>query len=201
MEKTTVAPTEWSSEPVTEWTSGPPEPEEASEEELSHMLLPDSLSQLEEFGRYKRPRKTHHAHSRPRLFSDLWVRIGDRWGEKCTCQKPHYHNRIFTAALSLWNSIAKEYISWSVLDKSFVLIHTFLCWPQHNATSEDQSNKWLCDGGSSSYKTRTSAEKKTTRKCSPPPAHRPQCTWLSWSKPEIYADFPFGLLSYLTTAF
>nr|XP_055024787.1 metalloprotease TIKI2 [Misgurnus anguillicaudatus] len=77
MEKTTVAPTEWGSEPVTEWTSGPPELDEASEEELSHMLLPDSLSQLEEFGRYKRPRKTHHAHSRPRLFSDLWVRMGD----------------------------------------------------------------------------------------------------------------------------
>lgn len=78
VEGTTVNPTEGSSESVTEWTSEPPELEEISQEELSHMLLPDSLSQLEEFGRYKRPRKTHHAHSRPRLFSDLWVRIGDR---------------------------------------------------------------------------------------------------------------------------
>lgn len=45
------------------------------DEELPHMLLPDSLSQLEEFGRHKRPRKTHRGHGRPRLFSDLWVRI------------------------------------------------------------------------------------------------------------------------------
>lgn len=45
------------------------------DEELPHMLLPDSLSQLEEFGRHKRPRKTHRGHGRPRLFSDLWVRM------------------------------------------------------------------------------------------------------------------------------
>lgn len=48
-------------------------------EELPHMLLPDSLNQLEEFGRHKRPRKAHRGHGRPRLFSDLWVRIGDGW--------------------------------------------------------------------------------------------------------------------------
>ncbi|KAK0139282.1 Metalloprotease TIKI2 [Merluccius polli] len=47
------------------------------EEELPHMLLPDSLSQLEEFGRHKRPRKAHRGHGRPRLFSDLWVRMED----------------------------------------------------------------------------------------------------------------------------
>uniref|UniRef100_A0A3P9ME39 Metalloprotease TIKI n=1 Tax=Oryzias latipes TaxID=8090 RepID=A0A3P9ME39_ORYLA len=47
------------------------------EEELPHILLPDSLSQLEEFGRHKRPRKINRNHGRPRLFSDLWVRIGD----------------------------------------------------------------------------------------------------------------------------
>ncbi|XP_071011721.1 metalloprotease TIKI2 [Oncorhynchus clarkii lewisi] len=51
--------------------------EELEDEELPHMLLPDSLSQLEEFGRHKRPRKAHRSHGRPRLFSDLWVRIGD----------------------------------------------------------------------------------------------------------------------------
>uniref|UniRef100_A0A3P9L2U0 Metalloprotease TIKI n=1 Tax=Oryzias latipes TaxID=8090 RepID=A0A3P9L2U0_ORYLA len=42
------------------------------EEELPHILLPDSLSQLEEFGRHKRPRKINRNHGRPRLFSDLW---------------------------------------------------------------------------------------------------------------------------------
>ncbi|XP_063058052.1 metalloprotease TIKI2 [Engraulis encrasicolus] len=47
------------------------------EEELNHLLLPDSLSQLEEFGRQKRPRKAHRTHGRKRLFSDLWVRMGD----------------------------------------------------------------------------------------------------------------------------
>ncbi|XP_075944701.1 metalloprotease TIKI2 isoform X1 [Anarhichas minor] len=47
------------------------------DDELPHILLPDSLSQLEEFGRHKRPRKPHRGHGRPRLFSDLWVRIGD----------------------------------------------------------------------------------------------------------------------------
>ncbi|GLD70558.1 metalloprotease TIKI2-like protein [Lates japonicus] len=39
--------------------------------------LTSPLSQLEEFGRHKRPRKAHRGHGRPRLFSDLWVRIGD----------------------------------------------------------------------------------------------------------------------------
>ncbi|KAL1022933.1 hypothetical protein UPYG_G00034390 [Umbra pygmaea] len=49
---------------------------EDEEEELPHLLLPDSLSQLEEFGRHKRPRKARRGHGHPRLFSDLWVRIG-----------------------------------------------------------------------------------------------------------------------------
>ncbi|XP_041791500.1 metalloprotease TIKI2 isoform X1 [Chelmon rostratus] len=71
----------------TSWLTGPPDAELELEEpdimpglgdeELPHMLLPDSLSQLEEFGRHKRPRKAHRGHGRPRLFSDLWVRIGD----------------------------------------------------------------------------------------------------------------------------
>lgn len=63
------------------WVTSPAELEEdlegLGEEELPHMLLPDSLSQLEEFGRHKHPRKAHRGHGRPRLFSDLWVRIGD----------------------------------------------------------------------------------------------------------------------------
>lgn len=72
----------------TGWMTGSPESElelqepenmpGLGEEELPHMLLPDSLSQLEEFGRHKRLRKAHRGHGRPRLFSDLWVRIGDR---------------------------------------------------------------------------------------------------------------------------
>ncbi|TWW57855.1 Metalloprotease TIKI2 [Takifugu flavidus] len=71
----------------TSWVTGSPEAElelqepenmpGLGEEELPHMLLPDSLSQLEEFGRHKRLRKAHRGHGRPRLFSDLWVRIGD----------------------------------------------------------------------------------------------------------------------------
>ncbi|XP_034035695.1 metalloprotease TIKI2 isoform X2 [Thalassophryne amazonica] len=69
----------------TSWPTSPPEVEledpEGSpglgEELLPHMLLPDSLSQLEEFGRHKWLRKAHRGHGRPRLFSDLWVRIGD----------------------------------------------------------------------------------------------------------------------------
>ncbi|KAF3834858.1 hypothetical protein F7725_027416 [Dissostichus mawsoni] len=74
-------------EPDTGWMTGSPDTELELEEpedmpglggeELPHILLPDSLSQLEEFGRHKRPRKTHRGHGRPRLFSDLWVRIGD----------------------------------------------------------------------------------------------------------------------------
>ncbi|XP_033820860.1 metalloprotease TIKI2 isoform X1 [Periophthalmus magnuspinnatus] len=68
----TVAPTSWMSRPPVN-TELPGE----GDEELPHMLLPDSLSQLEEFGRHKRPRKAHRGHGRPRLFSDLWVRIGD----------------------------------------------------------------------------------------------------------------------------
>lgn len=70
------------------WMTGSPETERElqepenmpglGDEELPHMLLPDSLSQLEEFGRHKRLRKAHRGHGRPRLFSDLWVRIGDR---------------------------------------------------------------------------------------------------------------------------
>ncbi|KAI4872286.1 hypothetical protein NFI96_027714 [Prochilodus magdalenae] len=73
VEDTTLMHTGGSPEPVTQWTSEIPE----LKEDLPHLLLPDSLSQLEEFGRQKRPRKAHRQHSRQRLFSDLWVRIGD----------------------------------------------------------------------------------------------------------------------------
>lgn len=83
----------WAEEPTdvapTSWMTGSPESElelqepenmpGLGDEELPHLLLPDSLSQLEEFGRHKRLHKAHRGHGRPRLFSDLWVRIGDRW--------------------------------------------------------------------------------------------------------------------------
>lgn len=72
-EPTDVTPTSWMTE-----LQEPENMPGLGDEELPHLLLPDSLSQLEEFGRHKRLRKTHRGHSRPRLFSDLWVRIGDR---------------------------------------------------------------------------------------------------------------------------
>ncbi|KAM8888140.1 metalloprotease TIKI2 isoform 1-T1 [Synchiropus picturatus] len=76
-EMITRSPTSW---PTTTAESELEEPEDLpglGDEELPHMLLPDSLSQLEEFGRHKRPRKAHRGHGRTRLFSDLWVRIED----------------------------------------------------------------------------------------------------------------------------
>lgn len=79
-EGTDITPTSWLTSPDTELELEDPENTPGlGGEELPHMLLPDSLSQLEEFGRHKRPRKVHRGHGRPRLFSDLWVRIGDRW--------------------------------------------------------------------------------------------------------------------------
>ncbi|KAF3690980.1 Metalloprotease TIKI2 [Channa argus] len=78
-DSSTASPTGWlTSSPEMELElEGPEDIPGLGAEELPHMLLPDSLSQLEEFGRHKRPRKAHRGHGRPRLFSDLWVRIGD----------------------------------------------------------------------------------------------------------------------------
>lgn len=55
-------------------------PQQMDEEDsLSpHLLLPDSISQLEEFGRQKKWHKKQHKHHRQRQFNDLWVRIEDR---------------------------------------------------------------------------------------------------------------------------
>ncbi|KAK6309059.1 metalloprotease TIKI2 isoform X2 [Coregonus clupeaformis] len=72
----TASPSDWVTSP-SDLDDGLDGLEGLEDEELPHMLLPDSLSQLEEFGRHKRPRKAHRGHGRPRLFSDLWVRIGD----------------------------------------------------------------------------------------------------------------------------
>uniref|UniRef100_A0A1A8U689 Metalloprotease TIKI n=1 Tax=Nothobranchius furzeri TaxID=105023 RepID=A0A1A8U689_NOTFU len=71
----TVPPTSWMTSPRVEIDD--PEETELEGDSLPHMLLPDSLTQLEEFGRQKRPKKAHRGHGRPRLFSDLWVRIAD----------------------------------------------------------------------------------------------------------------------------
>ncbi|KAM7099627.1 metalloprotease TIKI2 isoform 4-T5 [Molossus nigricans] len=56
----------------------PTTPLEEEDPALSpHLLLPDSLSQLEEFGRQKKWHKRQNKHQRPRQFNDLWVRIED----------------------------------------------------------------------------------------------------------------------------
>ncbi|XP_051712449.1 metalloprotease TIKI2 isoform X3 [Oryctolagus cuniculus] len=56
----------------------PTAPAEEEDPALSpHLLLPDSLSQLEEFGRQKKWHKRHNRHQRPRQFNDLWVRLED----------------------------------------------------------------------------------------------------------------------------
>lgn len=63
---------------VLEATSATPTtpPEEEDPVLSPHLLLPDSLSQLEEFGRQKW-RKRLNKQQRPRQFNDLWVRIED----------------------------------------------------------------------------------------------------------------------------
>ncbi|KAM9384264.1 metalloprotease TIKI2 isoform 2-T2 [Pholidichthys leucotaenia] len=77
-DSSTVPPTVWPTSPEVELElEGTDDMPGLGEDELPHMLLPDSLSQLEEFGRHKRPRKSHRGHGRTRLFSDLWVRIRD----------------------------------------------------------------------------------------------------------------------------
>ncbi|XP_075411931.1 metalloprotease TIKI2 [Tenrec ecaudatus] len=50
-------------------------PEEEDPALSPHLLLPDSLSQLEEFGRQKTWHKRQNKQQRPRQFNDLWVRI------------------------------------------------------------------------------------------------------------------------------
>ncbi|KAL8178713.1 UNVERIFIED_CONTAM: hypothetical protein K2H54_055655 [Gekko kuhli] len=57
----------------------PSMPSHDSEEDSlpPHLLLPDSISQLEEFGRQKKWYKKHYKNHRQRQFNDLWVRIED----------------------------------------------------------------------------------------------------------------------------
>ncbi|XP_056388391.1 metalloprotease TIKI2 [Hyla sarda] len=42
-----------------------------------HLLLPDSISQLEEFGKQNNWHRKHHRSHRRRQFNDLWVRLDD----------------------------------------------------------------------------------------------------------------------------
>ncbi|XP_075038138.1 metalloprotease TIKI2 [Mixophyes fleayi] len=53
-------------------------PEESDDELLPpHLLLPDSISQLEEFGKQNNWHRKHHRNQRRRQFNDLWVRLDD----------------------------------------------------------------------------------------------------------------------------
>ncbi|XP_014747508.1 PREDICTED: metalloprotease TIKI2-like [Sturnus vulgaris] len=54
-----------------------PQPMDEEDSLSPHLLLPDSISQLEEFGRQKKWHKKQHKHHRQRQFNDLWVRIED----------------------------------------------------------------------------------------------------------------------------
>uniref|UniRef100_UPI0016591A1E metalloprotease TIKI2 n=1 Tax=Halichoerus grypus TaxID=9711 RepID=UPI0016591A1E len=59
-------------------SAAPTAPPEEEDPALSpHLLLPDSLSQLEEFGRQKKWHKRQNKQQRARQFNDLWVRLED----------------------------------------------------------------------------------------------------------------------------
>lgn len=129
-EPTDVTPTSW-------MTSSPElqEPENMpglGDEELPHMLLPDSLSQLEEFGRHKRLRKAHRGHGRPRLFSDLWVRFGDRW---------------VSALRGIESPCFKLCTNLFLLAKLISAIFP-VCLQKHFSATKLEDYQWLCNGGS-----------------------------------------------------
>lgn len=77
-------------------------PSQDSEEDSlpPHLLLPDSISQLEEFGRQKKWHKKHYKNHRQRQFNDLWVRIEDGWVEIKFCHS------LFFRFLSIFPKIA-----------------------------------------------------------------------------------------------
>ncbi|XP_063795658.1 metalloprotease TIKI2 isoform X2 [Pseudophryne corroboree] len=53
-------------------------PEDSDDELLPpHLLLPDSISQLEEFGKQSNWHRKYHRNQRRRQFNDLWVRLDD----------------------------------------------------------------------------------------------------------------------------
>ncbi|XP_039591477.1 metalloprotease TIKI2 isoform X2 [Polypterus senegalus] len=78
----TQFPTTWGRSSETDSPISPPLDEGLM---TPHLLLPDSLNQLEEFGRQKKiPKKHHRHHGRHRQFNDLWVRMGES-----TTQQPN----------------------------------------------------------------------------------------------------------------
>ncbi|KAJ7332748.1 hypothetical protein JRQ81_014928 [Phrynocephalus forsythii] len=58
-------------------SSSMPPPSSEEDSLPPHLLLPDSISQLEEFGRQKKWHKRQYKNHRQRQFNDLWVRIED----------------------------------------------------------------------------------------------------------------------------
>lgn len=58
-------------------SSSMPPPSSEEDSLPPHLLLPDSISQLEEFGRQKNWHKRQYKNHRQRQFNDLWVRIED----------------------------------------------------------------------------------------------------------------------------
>ncbi|XP_053549480.1 metalloprotease TIKI2 [Bombina bombina] len=72
--------------------------EESDDEMLPpHLLLPDSISQLEEFGKHNTWQRKHHRNDRRRKFNDLWVRLDDG-----TTTVPSNTNGDETAETLMW---------------------------------------------------------------------------------------------------
>ncbi|KAM4642773.1 metalloprotease TIKI2 [Discoglossus pictus] len=72
--------------------------EESDDEMLPpHLLLPDSISQLEEFGKMNNWQRKHHRSHRHRKFNDLWVRLDDG-----TTTVPSSTNGEETAETLMW---------------------------------------------------------------------------------------------------
>ncbi|KAK2841431.1 hypothetical protein Q7C36_013010 [Tachysurus vachellii] len=111
---TTVTESREDPVPATEGTSEPPD----VEDEPPHLLEPDSLSQLEEFGRHQRPRKAHRPHSRQRLFSDLWVRIGYSTTSLPNSQKTDAHVTTSTRSVMLQEDQQRKRSSLSHLQET-----------------------------------------------------------------------------------
>ncbi|KAM3841617.1 metalloprotease TIKI2 [Vipera latastei] len=79
-------------------------PPHASEEDSlpPHLLLPDSISQLEEFGRQKNWHKKQYKIHRQRQFNDLWVRIEE--GTTTMPSDMRITNELISVNPSIWFS-------------------------------------------------------------------------------------------------
>lgn len=88
-------------DPVSPSSSSVP-PQSSEEDSLPpHLLLPDSISQLEEFGRQKKWHKKQYKNHRQRQFNDLWVRIEDGWVYKGLLSY-FQHLKHFSDSISRW---------------------------------------------------------------------------------------------------